>query len=153
MPSSQSLLSKFKSDPVISVIGLYAIFGGLLFFAIQSSKLLWPAASELDMQKSVFGRFEWGSVWSDTLVAGPMLLIGGLLLFGKYRRIGGLFVFSGFAINLYAMVFLIVGLRAVGRPMVGGELYFNLVATLLGVLCMAYLAYAAVKEPQASDDA
>jgi energy-converting hydrogenase Eha subunit C len=94
------------------------------------------------MAASPIGRYEWGYVWSDTLVAGPALLIGGiavLLRSQPVRRIGQLLAFAGFAINLYAMIGIWIGFRALGRPMQGALLWANVALTAAGVLCMAYL--------------
>jgi hypothetical protein len=40
-----------------------------------------------------------------------------------------------------------IGLAAIGKPMTGGELLFNIVATLLGILVMIHLAVRAANDP------
>jgi hypothetical protein len=141
---------RFKADVVGHLVAFYAILGGVLFFVIQTRRLFVPTATETAMVDRPFGLLEWGFVWSDTVVPGPALLAGGILLLSRGLgavRFGRMVVFAGFAINLYAMVFLWIGLAAVGEPMAGGELWFNIVATVLGVLCMLHVALRAIREP------
>ena len=130
------------------VISTYSILVGLLFFAMQTSKLFRVETSELEMAEMPFGLFDWGFVWADTLVAGPMLLIGGIvLLFGNRQmfRLGGLLVFSGFTVNLYAMIFFVIGLNAMGHPMAVSEFVVNLIFTMLGLMCMISIAVDAIR--------
>lgn len=131
-----------KTRPIAYAIAIFAILGGVAFFIIQSSKLLTPGSSEIEMATQPLGLYEWGYVWSDTLAAGPSLLSGGIFMLVRkraIRRIGQLLVFTGFAINLYAMIGLWVGLDAIGEPMLGTELWLNIFLTLLGCLSMVYL--------------
>ncbi|MBU1694170.1 MAG: hypothetical protein KJ726_11340 [Verrucomicrobia bacterium] len=129
--------------------GVYAILVGILFFAMQTTKLWRPEAAEAEMAKMPFGRFDWGYVWADTLVPGPALLAGGILLLIRRRaarNLGRLLVFAGFALNLYAMIFFWVGLEVVGQPLAAGELWMNLAFTILGVLVMIHVALQAMRE-------
>lgn len=138
-----------RSKATTLIIAWYAILGGMAFFVVQTSKLLRPDSANAEMATSPLGRFDWGYVWSDTLVAGPALLIGGILLFSKkhaHQRLGRLLVFTGFAINLYAMICIWIGFWALGRPMLGSLLWSNIILTFLGVLCMIYLAIQVSKE-------
>jgi hypothetical protein len=131
-----------KSRLVVYLIAALAILGGLAFFLMQTSRLLRPESAEIELATLPLGRFNWGFVWSDTLVAGPALLVGGILLLARkpwIGRLGQLLAFTGFAINLYAMIFLWIGLAAIGQPMRGAELWNIAVLTFLGVLCMIYL--------------
>ncbi len=124
------------------LIAFYAILGGLTFFLVQTSKLFRPESAEIEMITSPIGRYDWGYVWSDTVIAGPALLIGGIALLLRnirVQRIGQLLVFTGFAINLYAMVCIWVGLWALGHPMKGSLLWINIILTALGVFCMTNL--------------
>jgi hypothetical protein len=157
MPHNQELnsaekdtvMERSRRTPATYLIALYAMVGGLVFFLIQTSKLFRPEAAEVEMAKLPFGRFDWGYVWSDTLVAGPALFLGGILLLTRNRsthRLGRLWVFTGFAINLYAMIFIWVGFWAVGQPIRGVALWSNVVLTALGVLSMIYLAVQTMKE-------
>lgn len=141
-------MNLIKSKIPDTLIALYAIFGGAAFFSIQTGRLLKPAASEAAFAQLPLGRFNWGFVWSDTLMAGPALLIGGLLMLGRrdaIKRLGRLLTFAGFAINLYAMIILWIGLAAIGEPMRAGELGMNIVLTFLGVLCMIRIAFQITK--------
>jgi len=126
-----------------TLVALYAIIGGILFVIIQSSKLFHPEKAEQEMLTKPMGLLEWGYVWADTLVPAPFLLLGGILLFllsGACRRIGGLLVFAGFALNLYAMIILWTGLPKIGQTMPPYLFWINVVLTLLGVLGMIFLA-------------
>lgn len=128
---------------ITNAIASYAILGGMAFFFMQSEKLLRPESAESEMAALPLGSYNWGYVWSDTLVAGPALLLGGIFLLlrnGMMQRLGQLLAFTGFAINLYAMIGLWVGYWALGSPMQGAELWINIVLTFLGVLSMIYLA-------------
>ncbi len=143
-----------RSKVTTLLIACYAILGGSAFFVIQTSKLLRPNSADAEMATLPLGRFNWGYVWSDTLVAGPALLVGGILLIAKkslHRRLGRLFAFTAFAINLYAMIGIWIGFSAIGRPMHGIELWSNIVLTLFGVLGMIHLAVQAAKEETADD--
>lgn len=128
-----------RTPPRIA-IGVYAILAGMLFFVLQTARFVHPEVSESAMRETFFGLFEWGFVWADTLVAGPFLLFGGVLMFGRHARLGELLAFAGFAINLYAIVFFFVGLDAVGRPVSGFELYFNLSFTFFATVAMVSIA-------------
>jgi hypothetical protein len=124
------------------MIAIYAILGGIAFFLMQTSRLISPQSTNDEMQKAPLGRYEWGYLWSDTLVAGPALFIGGIALLFPNRkayRMGQLLSFSGFAINLYAMIGIWIGFWAIGHPMRGALLWGNIGLTILGVLCMIYL--------------
>lgn len=92
------------------------------------------------------GRFDWGFVWADTLVPMPMLIGGALLLLGRRNRLGLLLIFGGCAINLYATIFFIVGLDALGKPIVGGDWVVLVATALMGVFCMMYAAIVLVRE-------
>jgi hypothetical protein len=142
-------MDRFKSRPGTFLIALYAIFGGATFFLIQTSKLLRPVSAGIEMVGQPLGLFNWGYVWSDTLVAGPTLLIGGILLLSSNRyaqRLGRLLAFTGFMINLYAMICLWTGFWAIGQPMHGAELWTNVALTFLGILCAIELGIQAVKD-------
>jgi hypothetical protein len=142
-------MEKLRRTPATFLIALYAILGSLMFFGIQTSKLFRPEAAAAEMAKLPLGQFEWGFVWSDTLVAGPALLLGGILLLTRHRRahrLGRLLVFAGFAINLYAMTFLWIGFWAIGQPIRGLEFWGNVVLTALAVLSMIYLAIQTMNE-------
>ena len=142
-------MKRFLERPITYLTALYAILGGMAFFVIQTSKLLRPESAEIVMAASPLGRFDWGYVWSDTLVAGPALLIGGILLLARNRfvlRLGRLLVFAGFAINLYAMIGLWVGFSAIGQPMHGAVLWMNIILTFLGALCMIHLGIQAARD-------
>jgi hypothetical protein len=132
-----------KSRLAVYLIAALAILGGLAFFLVQTSRLFRPESAEIELATLPLGRFNWGFVWSDTLVAGPALLVGGILLLTRkpwIGRLGQLLAFTGFAINLYALIFFWIGLAAIGQPMLGAELWSIVVLTLLSVLCMIYLA-------------
>ena len=144
MQEKKPFMERLKADPLTHLIALFAIVAGLLFFAMQTSKLFRPEAAEAEMRHLPFGLFDWGYVWSDTIVAGPALFLGGiLLLWGGARslRLGQILTFAGFALNLYAIIFFTIGLRAVGEPLAGSELWFNVIITILGLASMVYLAY------------
>jgi hypothetical protein len=122
-------------------VAFYCIFGSVWVFSEQTAKLFRVEAAAAEMADSPAGRFEWGFVWSDTLVLGLFLLIGGLLLIGRRTRIPGhLIAFSAFAINLYATVFLSVGYWAGGRPLGPRQTVVLLVIASLGAICMVYSA-------------
>jgi len=118
---------------------------------MQTSKLFRVETAELEMAEMPFGRFDWGFVWADTLVAGPLLVIGGIFYVFRNRwksYIGGLLIFSGFTVNLYAMIFFIIGLQAAGHPMAASEFIVNLIFTLLGIMCMISIAVDALRKDQ-----
>jgi len=142
MKEKRPLAERFKSDPISHLIALYAIFGSLLFFFIQTGKLFRPEAAEAEMLGSPLGRFDWGFVWADTFVPGPLLLVGGLCLLWGSHCFGQLLIFTGFAVNLYATIFLLIGFQALGKPLVGADLVFILVTAFLGLLGMIWLAMA-----------
>ena len=124
------------------LVAAYSIIIGMLFFAMQTSKLFRPEAAEQEMAHMPFGLFDWGFVWADTLYAGPALIVGGILYLlrrGFFIHLGGLLLFSGFAINIYAMIFFFVGLNAVGQSMESSEIVMNLMFTILGIVCMVYV--------------
>jgi hypothetical protein len=86
---------------------------------------------------------------SAARLAAVYAILGGILLLNSNRaahRLGRLFAFAGFAINLYAMVFLWIGFWTIGRPMHGLELWFGVVLAFLGVLAMICLAVQTMKE-------
>jgi hypothetical protein len=142
-------MEQLRTRFITHLSAVYAILGGLAFFVIQSVKLLRPVSADSEMATSPLGRFDWGYVWSDTLVAGPALLLGGiaLLIHSRFaQRLGQLLTFTGFTINLYAMICLWVGYSAIGRPMQGFELWSNIILTALGVLCMIYLGIQIVRD-------
>ncbi len=143
--------NKLKTSILRAMIGVYAILGGAAFFLIQTMKILKPSLAKTEISQFPLGRFDWGFIWSDTLVPGPLLLIGGILLLVRdrtARRLGQLFAFAGFAINLYAMIILWIGLAAVGQPMGGAMLWLNMILTGLGALCMVFLCTGAAREEQ-----
>ena len=129
--------------------GVYAVLVGILFFLMQTTKLIRPDAAEAEMAELPFGLFDWGYVWSDTLVAGPALLAGGILLLSRNQAahgLGRILVFAGFTVNLYAMIFFCIGLEAVGHPMSTAELWLNVAFTALGVITMIHIAVEVLKE-------
>lgn len=129
---------------VNTLIALYAVIGSILFFIIQTAKLFRYDAAEKEMLTQPMGLFDWGFVWADTMVSAPFLLAGGILLLvpaRHCRRIGTLLTFSGFALNLYAMITLWIGLWKLGHPMTPGEFWFDFGLTLLGILGMIFLAF------------
>ncbi|MBM3405424.1 MAG: hypothetical protein FJY10_11130 [Bacteroidetes bacterium] len=132
------------------LVGIYAILGALAFFIIQTGKFFFPEAAELEMKTLPYGRFDWGFVWSDSLIAGPMLLIGGIFLLLRnlsLHRLGRLFAFTVFTINLYAMTFFWIGFAVVGEPVQGLMLWGNVVLTFLGILSMIHLVLLTMKDP------
>jgi hypothetical protein len=148
MKNQKPFHERFKADPIMHIIALLSILYGIGFFLINTSKLFRVEAAEAEFAQWPCGRFDWGYVWSDTLVLGPMLLVGGIILLVWYHsRLGQLFAFTGFAINLYATVFLTIGLKMVDFKMSGGAWAFLVVPGLLGLLCMFYLVKAIVKTP------
>ena len=132
-------------DPVKWLVALFSAFTGIMFFVMQTGKLFRPEAAAAEMAKYPIGVFDWGFVWADTFVPGPLLLIGGILFLLKNSRIGLLFIFCGFTINLYAMIFFAVGLHAVGSALTGEEILVNAIWTLLGFVCMVVAAYRITK--------
>ena len=141
MEAQKSFIERFKADPLMVMVALISTLYGVLFFIIQTSKLFRPEAAAAEMAEWPCGLFDWGYVWSDTLILGPLLLVGGiLLLLRNSSRLGQLFAFTGFAINLYATIFLYVGLRTVDFSMSDGEWAFLVVPAFIGLLCMIYLA-------------
>ncbi|MBC8484532.1 MAG: hypothetical protein ISS16_03670 [Ignavibacteria bacterium] len=140
MENNNSISNIKKYSPVLILVSIFSIFTGLMFFIMQTGKLFTPEEAEAEMLKLPMGLFDWGYVWSDTIIAGPSLFIGGMLLIWGNKALGHLLVFTGFAINLYAMIFLFIGFNVVGSPIVGFDLYLNVIWTLLGMLCMVYCA-------------
>jgi len=146
LEAQKSFVERVKSDPLMHVVALISILYGGLFFIIQTSKLFRPEAAAVEMAEWPCGLYEWGYVWSDSLVLGPLLLAGGiLLLLRSSSRLGQLFAFTGLAINLYATIFLYVGLRTVEFSMSDGEWTFLIVPAFIGLLCMIHLARAIVE--------
>ena len=145
MKDRENLTGKRKHTPFSILVVIFSIFTGIIFFVIQTTKLFRPEEAEKEMLKLPIGLYDWGYVWSDTLVAGPALLIGGLLLIYGNKALGYLLIFTGFAINLYAMIFLFIGFNILGAPIVGFDLYLNAVWTLLGILCMIYCTISIAK--------
>ena len=141
----KGFIARLKADPLSFLVGLLAFLYGVLFFITQTSKLFSPESAEVEMLKEPFGLFDWGFVWADTVFLGLMLLIGGILLLflssDRARRLGHLLAFAGFAMNLYATIFFIVGLQAAGEPMSGAELAVNTVFAFVGLLCMIWSAF------------
>ena len=141
MEAQESSVKRSKADPLMVVVALISTLYGVLFFVIQTSKLFKPEATSAEMARWPCGQYDWGYLWSDTLVLGPLLLVGGvLLLLRSSSRLGQLFSFTGFAINLYATIFLYIGLRTVDFSMSDGEWAFLVVPAFVGLLCMIYLA-------------
>ena len=145
MEDKGNMSQKIKHSPVSIMVVIFSIFTGLMFFILQTGKLFRPEEAEKEMLELPIGLYGWGYVWSDTLVAGPALVIGGLLLAWGNKALGHLLIFTGFAINLYAMIFLFIGFNILGAPIVGFDLYLNAVWTGLGILCMIYCAVSIVK--------
>jgi hypothetical protein len=141
MNHSQSCSLGFKQRLADWATACYCLFGAVWVFAEQTAKLWRIEAAGAQMADSPAGRFEWGFVWSDTLVFGPFLLLGGLFLIARRtRRQGHLFAFSGFAINLYATIFLWVGYWAGGQPLGLQQVLILLPTSLLAAVCMVYSA-------------
>lgn len=141
MNDQQSNLPKLKRRVADYVIAALCIFGSFWVFAVQTVKLFRVEEATADMADSPAGQFEWGFVWSDTLVLGLFLLVGGILLLVSHtRRLGHLLAFSGFAINLYATVFILIGYWAGGKPLSPWQTLIILVTALLVVVCMVYSA-------------
>jgi len=136
---------KIKMTSLLNaLVGLYAIIGSIAFFLIQTGKLCRPESTEKEMLNSPMGMFDWGFIWADTVVAGPFLLIGGIFLFLRsqiLQKIGNLLVFSGFAINLYAMITLWIGLWKIGQSMAPGQFWMDLILTVFGILGMVFIAF------------
>jgi hypothetical protein len=147
----KGFIARLKADPLSFIVGLLAFLYGVLFFITQTSKLFSPESAEADMLKEPFGLFDWGFVWADTVFLGLMLLIGGILLLflsgDRARRLGHLLAFAGFAMNLYATIFFVVGLQAAGEPMSGGELAVNTAFAFVGLLCMIWSAVVIAGKP------
>jgi len=120
-------------------VACYCVFGSVWIFLEQTAKLFRIEASSAEMGDSPMGQFGWGFVWSDTLMLGPFLLIGGLLLLSRRTRtLGHLLAFSGLATNLYASVFILVGYWAGGKPLGSGQTFILLFTASLGAVCMVY---------------
>ena len=145
MEKKESSLRASNRDPVKWFVALFSAFTGLMFFISQTGKLFRPEAAAAEMAKYPIGEFDWGFVWADTFVPGPLLLIGGILFLLKNSRLGLLFIFCGFTINLYAMIFFAVGLHAVGSALTREEILVNAIWTLLGIGCMLVAAYRLTK--------
>lgn len=145
MEDKGNLSRKIRHTPVSIMVVIFSIFTGLMFFIMQTGKLFRPEDAEKEMLELPIGLYDWGYVWSDTLVAGPALVIGGLLLAWGNKALGHLLIFTGFAINLYAMIFLFIGFNILGAPITGFDLYLNAAWTLLGILVMIYCAVSIVK--------
>jgi hypothetical protein len=141
MNDTQSHLPTLKQRAADCAIALYCVFGSIWLFAVQTGKLFRIDEAAAEMADSPAGQFEWGFVWSDTLVLGPFVLIGSILLIGRRTRLlGHLLAFSGFAINLYTTVFILVGYWAGGKPWGVGQTLVLLVTAVLGAVCMVYSA-------------
>jgi hypothetical protein len=124
------------------LVGLYAVAGSIAFLVIQTGKLFRYETADKEMISGPLGLLDWGFVWADTLLPMPFLLIGGIFLFTRSRilyRTGRFLVFSGFAINLYAMIVLWIGLWKIGHPMSAGLFWMNVVLTFFGALGMIFL--------------
>jgi len=125
------------------LVTIYALASGILFFIYQTTRIFRPEATEAEMIVAPTGLFDWGFVWADSLIIIPLMITGGIFLLVrnlKLLRLGYLFVFTGFTLNLYGILFFFVGLAAVGEPVSGWDLWFNVVFTLLGLACMFYCA-------------
>lgn len=134
-------LPRLKERMADYTVAFYCVFGSVWVFAEQTAKLFRVETAAAEMADSPAGQFEWGFVWSDTLVLGAFLLIGGLLLLARQTRMRGhLIAFSGFAINLYATVFILVGYWAGGRPLSLRQTLLLVITALLGAVCMIYSA-------------
>ena len=141
MEEKITFLKRFKSDPLTHLIGFWAIIYGVLLAIMQTTKFFRPDAAELEMLEMPIGLFDWGFVWSDTIIMVPLLLAGGVLILWRSRNhLGQLLAFSGFAINLYAIGTLAIGLQRAGDPLSAGELTINIFVALLGLLCMIRIA-------------
>jgi len=131
--------SQYESRVASILVGLYSIVIGSWFLIEQTIRLFLVEKTEAEFATLAIGRFDWGFIWADTFLPGPMLFIGGLLLISSWKsRTGHMFVFTGFAINLYAMIVFLVELSMLGEPISAGDFAAALVATALGVVCMAY---------------
>ena len=153
MDTEKSFMKRFKAEPIRHLIGILSIILGLLFFLMQTRKLFMPGAAEAEMVELPFGRFDWGYVWADTLVSGPMLLFGGFLMIwgGKrFQRLGQMFAFTGFTLNVYAMIFFWIGFIAIGETLpgaiYGAILWEDIIFVLLCLVSTIYLAVRVVKE-------
>jgi hypothetical protein len=136
-------MERLRRSPAVVLIALYAIFEGVMYLRFLATLLLHPEEAQAMMLQLPFGRFEWGLVWANTAVAAPMVLLGGLLLFSRdatTQRLGRFLAFGGFTVNVYAVVMLWFGFRAMNRPWSGMPLWENVALTALGVLAMIYLA-------------
>ncbi|UCE17249.1 MAG: hypothetical protein JSV84_10130 [Gemmatimonadota bacterium] len=118
----------------MKVIAVLSVEYSLAFFLLEKSKLFRPAAAEEGMAKLPYGRFDWGYVWPDQLVLGPLFLIGGMVtVIRSNSRLGRLFAVTGFAMNLYATIFLYPGFLAVVYRSGTGESLFLLLPGLIGL--------------------
>jgi len=140
-----SLIRRIKSQWGSLIVAIYAMLIGCWFLLEQTLRLFLAERTEAEVAEMAIGRFDWGFIWADTFLPGPLLFIGGLILSSSENRIGHLFVFAGFAINLYAMIVFLVGLNMLGEPVPGGEMVGGVVATILGVFCMIHSAKAIAK--------
>ncbi|MBN2541802.1 hypothetical protein JXI42_02965 [bacterium] len=151
--NKQPFFKRFKAKPIIHLIGIYAVLLGVLFFILQTRKLFMPAAAELEMRKLPFGLLDWGFVWADTILSGPLLVLGGLFILSAragIQRLGKTFVFAGLAINTYAMIFFWIGYAAIGETVPdaiwGSILLSDPIFFLLCLLSMVYLALNVTKD-------
>ena len=153
MARLKSFIQRFKTDPIIHLIGLFSILLGILFFLIQTVKLFHPERAEIEMAELPFGRFDWGYVWADTFFTIPLLIIGGILLLmicRRAQRLGQMLTFAGLAINVYAMFFFWVGFAAVGETVpgaiTGAMLLSDVIFVVICLLSIIYLGVRTVKE-------
>ena len=141
MNDTQSSFPRLNQRAADYAVACYCVFGSIWLFAVQTGKLFRIEEAAAEMADSPAGQFEWGFVWSDTLVLGPFVLLGGLFLICRRTRLlGHLLAFCGFAINLYTTVFILVGYWAGGKPWGVGQTLVLLLTAVLGAVCMVYSA-------------
>jgi len=141
MNHSQSSSPTLRQRAADYAVALYCVVGSMWLFAVQSGKLFGIEEATAEMAESPAGQFEWGFVWSDTLVLGPFVFVGGILLLSRRTRLlGHLVAFSGFAINLYTTVCIVIGYWAGGKPWGVGQTLTVLATAVLGAICMVYSA-------------
>jgi len=130
-----------RRTPASIVVGVLSLLTGALFIAAQTSKLFRAEAAAAEMAEMPIGLTDWGFVWADTVVMVPAFLIGAVCLFLGASRAGALLVFAGFAVNVYASLFFLIGFPAAGAPLPASEAGVLIVEIAISLLCMAWAGW------------